>query len=207
MRRLLAAARGRQVTLATASLEYVAKLLNAQSGVDILRAHKGGAAAMTDAISGPVDMPRAGTGDAAATAPANSRPSASPRRSAPARCRVPTFIRSRRVALPGGGWYSLHGPAGLPRRWCRCCPRPRRVLLARTGREAARDRFPDLLWSTPEDTAQRLRTDTDDALRLAGTQDHATRPRAGTARPTGERRPTWRHSQSPSAPRCGPACS
>ncbi len=173
VRELLAAARARpgRVTLATASLEFVAKLLNAQSNVDILHIpYKGGAAAMTDAISGQVDM-------AAALVPVmlpqiragklKAIGVTSPRRSG-ALPDVPTFIESGESRYRVEAWYSLQAPAGLPRDLLRTISEAaRRVLTNAEFVEKQRLIGSEIIWSTPEDLAARLKTETDDALRLA----------------------------------------
>ena len=173
VRELLAAARARpgRITLSSASLEFVAKLLNAQSGVDILHVpYKGGAAAMTDAISGQVDMAvalvpvmlpqiRAGRLKPIAVT-TDKRVGALPA--------VPTFMESGESTYRVDSWYALHGPAGLPREVVRVLSEAaRRVLGNPEFVEKQRAIGSDLVWSTPEDLAQRLKVDTDDALRLA----------------------------------------
>lgn len=173
VRELLAAARARpgRITLATASLEYVAKLLNAQSNVDILHIpYKGGAAAMTDAISGQVDM-------AAALVPVmlpqiragklKAIGVTSPRRSG-ALPDVQTFIESGESRYRVEAWYSLQAPAGLPRDLLRSLSEAtRKVLTNAEFVEKQRVIGSDIIWSTPEELAARLKTDTDEALRLA----------------------------------------
>jgi tripartite-type tricarboxylate transporter receptor subunit TctC len=173
VRELLAAARARpgRITLASASLEYVAKLLNAQSGVDILHIpYKGGAAAMTDAISGQVDMAvalvpvmlpqiRAGKLKAIGVSSAQ-RVGALPD--------VPSFSESGESRYVVGSWYALHGPANLPRDIVRVLSEAsRRVLGNADFLEKQRSIGSDLAWSSPEELANRLRVDTEDALRLA----------------------------------------
>ena len=173
VRELLAAARARpgRVTLATASLEYVAKLLNAQSGVDILHIpYKGGAAAMTDAISGQVDMaaalvpvmlPQIRAGKLKAIGVTSARRSG-------ALPDVPTFIESGESRYRVEGWYSLHGPAGLPREIVRALSEAtRKVLTNPEFVEKQRAIGSDIVFSSPEELATRLKVDTEDALRLA----------------------------------------
>ena len=173
VRELLAAARARpgRVTLATASLEYVAKLLNAQSGVDILHIpYKGGAAAMTDAISGQVDMaaalvpvmlPQIRAGKLKAIGVTSLRRSG-------ALPDVPTFIESGESRYRVEGWYSLHGPAGLPREIVRALSEAtRKVLTNPEFVEKQRAIGSDIVFSSPEELATRLKVDTEDALRLA----------------------------------------
>ena len=173
VRELLAAARARpgRITLATASLEYVAKLLNAQSGVDILHIpYKGGAAAMTDAISGQVDMaaalvpvmlPQIRAGKLKAIGVTSAQRSG-------ALPDVPSFIESGESRYRVEGWYSLHGPAGLPREIVRTLSEAaRRVLTNPEFVEKQRAIGSDIVFSTPEELAARLKVDTEDALRLA----------------------------------------
>ena len=173
VRELLAAARARpgRITLATASLEYVAKLLNAQSGVDILHIpYKGGAAAMTDAISGQVDMaaalvpvmlPQIRAGKLKAIGVTSAQRSG-------ALPDVPSFIESGESRYRVEGWYSLHGPAGLPREIVRTLSEAaRRVLTNPEFVERQRAIGSDIVFSTPEELAARLKVDTEDALRLA----------------------------------------
>ncbi len=173
VRELLAAARARpgRITLATASLEYVAKLLNAQSGVDILHIpYKGGAAAMTDAISGQVDMaaalvpvmlPQLRAGKLKAIGVTSARRSG-------ALPDVPTFLESGESRYRAEGWYSLHGPAGLPREIVRALSEAtRKVLTNPEFVEKQRAIGSDLVFSSPEELAMRLKVDTEDALRLA----------------------------------------
>ena len=173
VREMLAAARARpgRITLATASLEYVAKLLNAQSGVDILHIpYKGGAAAMTDAISGQVDMaaalvpvmlPQIRAGKLKAVGVTSARRSG-------ALPDVASFIESGESRYRVEGWYSLHGPAGLPREIVRTLSEAaRRVLTNPEFVDKQRAIGSDIVFSTPEELAARLKTDTEDALRLA----------------------------------------
>ena len=173
VRELLAAARARpgRVTLATASLEYVAKLLNAQSGVDILHIpYKGGAAAMTDAISGQVDMaaalvpvmlPQIRAGKLKAIGVTSARRSG-------ALPDVPTFIESGESRYRVEGWYSLHGPAGLPREIVRTLSEATRKVLSNPEFvEKQRAIGSEIVFSSPEELATRLKVDTEDALRLA----------------------------------------
>ena len=173
VRELLAAARARpgRITLATASLEYVAKLLNAQSGVDVLHIpYKGGAAALTDAISGQVDMaaalvpvmlPQIRAGKLKAIGVTSARRSG-------ALPDVPTFIESGESRYRVEGWYSLHGPAGLPREIVRALSdATRKVLSNPEFVEKQRAIGSDIVFSTPEELATRLKVDTEDALRLA----------------------------------------
>ena len=173
VRELLAAARARpgRITLATASLEYVAKLLNAQSGIDILHIpYKGGAAAMTDAISGQVDMaaalvpvmlPQIRAGKLKAIGVTSLRRSG-------ALPDVPTFIESGESRYRVEGWYSLHGPAGLPREIVRALSEAtRKVLTNPEFVEKQRAIGSDIVFSSPEELATRLKVDTEDALRLA----------------------------------------
>ena len=173
VRELLAAARARpgRITMATASLEYVAKLLNAQSGVDILHIpYKGGAAALTDAISGQVDMaaalvpvmlPQIRAGKLKAIGVTSARRSG-------ALPDVPTFIESGESRYRVEGWYSLHGPAGLPREIVRALSdATRKVLSNPEFVEKQRAIGSDIVSSSPEELATRLKVDTEDALRLA----------------------------------------
>ncbi len=173
VRELLAAARARpgRITLATASLEYVAKLLNAQSGVDILHIpYKGGAAAMTDAISGQVDMaaalvpvmlPQIRAGKLKAIGVTSARRTG-------ALPDVPTFLESGDSRYRVEGWYSLHGPAGLPREIVRALSdATRKVLTNPEFVEKQRAIGSDIVFSSPDELAMRLKVDTEDALRLA----------------------------------------
>ncbi|MFN0164714.1 MAG: tripartite tricarboxylate transporter substrate-binding protein [Burkholderiales bacterium] len=173
VKELLAAARARpgRVTLATATLEYVARMLNAQSDVDILHVpYKGGAAALTDAISGQVDMaaalvpvmlPQLRAGKLKPIGVTGARRSG-------ALPDVPTFLESGESRYRAEAWYSLHGPAGMPREIVsRLSEISRRVIANAEFNERQRNIGSDLLWSTPEDLATRLTTETEDALRLA----------------------------------------
>ena len=173
VRELLAAARARpgRVTLATASLEYVAKLLNAQSGVDILHIpYKGGAAAMTDAISGQVDM-------AAALVPVmlpqiragKLKPiGVTSQRRSGAMPDVPSFIESGESRFRAEGWYSLHGPAGLSREIVRTLSEAaRKVLTNPDFVDRQRVIGSDVAWTSPDELAALLKADTEEALRLA----------------------------------------
>lgn len=173
VRELLAAARARpgRVTLASASLEFVAKLLNAQCAVDILHVpYKGGAAAMTDAISGQVDMAvalvpvmlpqiRAGKLKPIGVT-SDKRVGALPA--------VPTFIESGESEYRVDAWYALHGPVDVPREVVRVVSdAARRVLGNPEFAEKQRAIGSDLAWSTPEELANRLKVDTENSLRLA----------------------------------------
>ncbi len=173
VRELLAAARARpgRITIGSASLEYVARLLNAQSGVDILHVpYKGGAAAMNDAMSGQIDL-------AVALVPVMLPQIRSGRlkpigvstdRRAGALPQVPTFIESGESSFRVDSWYGLHGPAGLPRPLVRqLSEAARKVLTQPEFVERQRAIGSDLLWSTPEELAMRLKNDTEEALRIA----------------------------------------
>lgn len=173
VRELLAAARARpgRLTIGSASLEYVARLLNAQSGVDILHVpYKGGAAAMTDAMSGQIDLAvalvpvmlpqiRAGRLKAIGVS-AEKRVGALPT--------VPTFSESGESTFRVDSWYALHGPAGLPRAVVgHLSEAVQRVLSLPAFVEKQRALGSDLAWSTPEALAARLKADTEEAVRIA----------------------------------------
>lgn len=173
VRELLAAARARpgRLTIGSASLEYVARLLNAQSGIDILHVpYKGGAAAMTDAMSGQIDL-------AVALVPVmlpqirsgRLKPiGVSSEKRVGALPNVPTFAESGESTFRVDSWYALHGPAGLPRAIVRqVSEAARRVLTLPEFVDKQRALGSDLVWSTPEDLAMRLKTDTEEALRIA----------------------------------------
>jgi tripartite-type tricarboxylate transporter receptor subunit TctC len=173
VRELLAAARARpgRLTIGSASLEYVARLLNAQSGIDILHVpYKGGAAAMNDAMSGQIDL-------AVALVPVmlpqirsgRLKPiGVSSEKRVGALPNVPTFAESGESTFRVDSWYALHGPAGLPRAIVRqVSEAARRVLTLPEFVDKQRALGSDLVWSTPEDLAVRLKTDTEEALRIA----------------------------------------
>lgn len=173
VRELLTAARARpgRITIGSASLEYVVKLINAQSGVDLLHVpYKGGAAAMNDAISGQIDL-------AVALTPVmlpqiqsgRLKPiGVSAERRVGALPNVSTFIESGESTFRVDSWYALHGPAGLPPPVMRqLSDAAKRVLTQPEFVERQRAIGSDLSWSTPEELAGRLKADTAEALRIA----------------------------------------
>lgn len=173
VRELLSAARARpgRITIGSASLEYIVKLLNAQSGVDILHVpYKGGAAAMNDAISGQIDL-------AVALTPVmlpqiqsgRLKPiGVSAERRVGALPNVSTFIESGESTFRVDSWYALHGPAGMPPPIVRqLSDAAKRVLTQPEFVERQRAIGSELSWSTPEELAGRLKADTAEALRTA----------------------------------------
>ena len=74
-------------------------------------------------------------------------------------------MRSRGSCRPVS---SLHGPAGLPREIVRTLSEAaRKVLTNPEFVEKQRAIGSDIVFSTPEELAARLKVDTEDALRLA----------------------------------------
>ena len=125
---------------------------------------------MTDAISGQVDMaaalvpvmlPQIRAGKLKAIGVTSAQRSG-------ALPDVPSFIESGESRYRVEGWYSLHGPAGLPREIVRTLSEAaRRVLTNPEFVERQRAIGSDIVFSTPEELAARLKVDTEDALRLA----------------------------------------
>lgn len=172
-RELVAAARAApgRLTLGSASLEFVAQLLNAQSGINLLHVpYKGGAAAMNDAMGGQIDMtvalvpvmlPQIRAGRLKAIGVSSERRV----ESLP---EVPSFVESGESRFQVGSWYGLHGPAGLPGEIVkRLSEASRKVLSDADFVQKQRAMGSDLVWSTPEAFGRLLRTDTEDALRAA----------------------------------------
>ena len=173
VRELIATARAApgRLTLGSASLEYVAKLLNAQSGIDLLHVpYKGGAAAMTDAMAGQIDMaialvpvmlPQIRAGKLKAIGVTSER-------RVGVLPEVTTFIETGESRYKVLSWYALHGPAGLPAEVVRrLSEASRKVLTDPEFVQKQRAIGSELAWSTPEALGRLLRIDTEDALRSA----------------------------------------